>query len=96
MSRLLLLVGRVVLILLAAVAVLYFGDYASVKFQIPNRPQTRDVQIRPMIAVPEKGNKLEYILGDPVVQTCSTSLFPQLGYQPCWYVTRHKEQTINM
>uniref|UniRef100_UPI0015D6C5E1 hypothetical protein n=1 Tax=Nevskia soli TaxID=418856 RepID=UPI0015D6C5E1 len=69
MAKLLLILGRIVLILLAAVAVVYFGDYASIKFQIPNRPQTRDVQIRPIIAVPEKGNKLEYILGDPVVQT---------------------------
>ena len=96
MPRLFLRFGRGVLILLAAVAIAFLGDYASLKLQIPNRPQTKDVQIRQMIAVPQKNGRTEFIPGDALTQTCSNSLFPQLGYQPCWYVMRHQEQQINM
>ncbi len=96
MTRFGLTLARVLLVSLAAIAIAYFGDYFSLKLRIPNRPQTRDVQIRPMIAVPQRGNKTEYIPGDPEVQTCSNSVFPQLGFQPCWYVMRHQEQQINM
>jgi hypothetical protein len=27
--------------------------------------------------------------------TCVHSLFPHMGYQPCWYLSRHSEQRTN-
>ena len=87
---------RVVLILIAALICLYAGDFVSLKLQIPQRPQTRDIPINPLLAVPEKGGKTEFILAAPQIQTCSTSLFPQLGYQPCWYVMRHKDPRVDI
>ena len=87
---------RSFLVLLALAAILYAGDWLSLKLRIPSRAQTQDLQIQPLLAVPEKGNKMEYILGDPQTETCSNSLFPQLGYRPCWYVRRHTRQRVDM
>jgi hypothetical protein len=47
-------------------------------------------------AVGEKSGKTEYMFDPPQAQPCSHSLFPQSGYQPCWYLTRHPEQRTNV
>jgi hypothetical protein len=82
--------------LLTLLFVTYIGDYASLRLQIPKRPQTQDIQVQPLIAVPEKNHKTEYMLGDQQAQTCVNSLFPQMGYQPCWYVSRHTRPQVNI
>jgi hypothetical protein len=43
-----------------------------------------------------KNGKDEYFFDPPQVQTCSHTLFPQAGYQPCWYLSRHPEQKTNV
>jgi hypothetical protein len=89
--------NQAALILIAVGAVVYAGDYLSLRFRIPgNRPQLASVSVQPLLAVPQKNGKYEFMLGDQVSQTCSNSLFPQLGYAPCWYVNRHKQPQIKM
>jgi hypothetical protein len=89
--------SQAALIVVAAGALVYAGDYLSVQFRIPgNRPQLGTVQVQPLLAVPQKNGKYEFMLGDAVNQPCSNSLFPQLGCQPCWYVRRHSEPHIKM
>lgn len=82
--------------LVTLAALLYFGDYLSLRFQIPNRPQFGTVHIQPYLAVPRKDGRIEYMLDDPVDQPCVHSLFPHLGDDPCWYVARQKNKRINM
>jgi hypothetical protein len=88
---------RIALTVMALIGLLYAGDYASVRFRIPKR---RDpfgvVQVRPYYAVPQKNGKPEFYFLDPQNQTCVHSLFPHLGYNPCWYVSRHARQRIDM
>jgi len=47
-------------------------------------------------AVKQKSGKLEYYFDQPQVQQCSHTLFPQMGYTPCWYLQRkaNKETKI--
>jgi hypothetical protein len=47
-------------------------------------------------AVPQKGGKIEFLSADPQQQTCTHSLFPQMGDPPCWYLARHTDQRIDM
>jgi hypothetical protein len=78
-------------------AALYFGDYISARYGIPgNRPTLGSVQIQIMYAVRQKNNRIEYSLGDVVTQTCVRSLFPQMGYVPCWYLAGHKTRNISI
>jgi hypothetical protein len=88
---------RALLILLALVLLVYGGDYISIRFRIPGqRAQFGSVHLQPYLAVPQKSGKTEFILDTPVDQTCVYSLFPQLGYQPCWYLSRHKAPRTNL
>lgn len=87
---------RTALILLAVAALVYAGDYLSLRFQIPNRPQFGTVHLQPYLAVPRKDGRIEYMLDDPVDQPCVHSLFPHLGDSPCWYLERQKNKRVNM
>lgn len=82
--------------LLALAAVLYAGDYLSLRLQIPSRPQFGTVHIQPYLAVPRKDGRIEYMLDDPVDQPCVHSLFPHFGDTPCWYLQRQKNKRVNM
>ena len=88
---------RVVLIALLAMAGLYAGDYLSARYGIPgNRQVLGSVQVKVLWAVRQKSGRIEYSVGDDETQTCVRSLFPQLGYQPCWYLSRHATRRIEV
>ncbi|HWX91168.1 MAG TPA: hypothetical protein VNY29_00940 [Terriglobales bacterium] len=88
--------ARVLIIALASLATLYVADDISVRYRIPRtRQQFGTVTIERYDAISEKNNKTEFVYEDPVVQTCVHSLFPHLGYAPCWYLSRHREQRVN-
>jgi hypothetical protein len=74
------------------VIILYAGDFISVKLR---RDPLSVVQINKIYAVPQKGGKTEFDTGDPESQTCVNSIFPHLGYSPCWYVRRHRNRQVN-
>ncbi len=87
---------RLVLVIAAALCVVYAGDYLSVRFRIPgNRDQFGTVRVRRYYAIPEKNNRVQFTFDPPQNQTCAQSLFPQLGNTPCWYLRRHAQQRID-
>jgi hypothetical protein len=75
-----------------ALTALYFGDYAVAR----NKP-LQTVQIQPFYAIHEKNGKTEFDYAvPPETQTCIASLFPHLGNDPCWYVTKHRTRKIEI
>jgi len=92
---------RILLYALAVLALLaglvYAGDYVSIRYRIPkNRDQFGTVTVTRLYVIHEKNNKTEYELAPSENRTCVYSLFPQLGYRPCWYVSRHTEERIEI
>ena len=86
-------VGFVVL----AFLLLYGGDYVSAKFRLPgNRETLGSVDVRVMWAIKLKNGRIDYQFGDTETQPCLHSIFPHLGYKPCWYLTRHKTNVIKV
>jgi hypothetical protein len=84
-----------VLVLLAALT--YAGDYLSVRYKIPkNRDPFGAVTVTPMYVIHEKNGKTEYQFAPSETQVCVRSMFPHLGYSPCWYVSRHTEKRIEI
>lgn len=78
-------------------ATAYAADYLSLRLQIPKRPRTEEVQIRPYYAVPEKDpHREEFMFLDPQTEVCANSLFWQLGHKPCWYVKKHTHKRIDV
>lgn len=101
MSSLLQHLRRILLYALAGLVLLaglvYAGDYVSIRYRLPHhRAQFGSVTVTRLYVIHEKNNKLEYQLAPSEDETCSHSLFPQLGYPPCWYLSRHTEQRIEI
>jgi hypothetical protein len=80
-------------LLLAAVVLLYGGDFVFLRLR--SQP-TGQVEVHQFYAVRLKGKKVEYMPLDDANETCSHSLFPQMGYPPCWYVQRHRIRQIDV
>ncbi len=82
--------ARIVIGLIVAVLVAYAGDYLSLHFRIPSREPIGSVVTRRSYAVKQKNGKLEYYFDPPAPEPCVRSVFPQMGYTPCWYLERHR------
>jgi len=94
--------GKVLYAFVMVLAVTYGYDYASVRrrmsAQKPGDPIDK-VTFPHILAIPEKGNKVEYALDaqSPMeTQSCVHSLFPHYGYSPCWYVMRNVKNPTPM
>ena len=87
---------RALLFAAMALALLYTGDYLSIRIRIPNREPFGVVQIQRYYAVRLKDGKTEYYFLDPESRQCVHSVFPQLGYSPCWYLSRRTKQKVDM
>jgi len=87
---------RVFLFAAMALVLLYAGDYLSVRYRIPNREPLGTVKIQRYYAVRQKDRKTEYYFLDPENRQCVHSLFPQMGFSPCWYLSRKTKQEIDM
>ena len=87
------LLKRIVLAAAALLIFWYICDYLSLKLR---REPLSNIQISKLYAVPQKDGKTSYESGDQETQTCVNSMFPHLGYSPCWYVKRHTNQQVNL
>jgi hypothetical protein len=89
-------IRKVLLGIVGLLALVYAGDFLSLKFGIPKRAQFGTVHMQPYIAVPRKDGKTEFMLDDAFDQTCVHSLFPHFGDSPCWLVERQRNKRENI
>jgi hypothetical protein len=86
-----------ILALGATLALAFLVDFAVFRIRVAaNWNPYGSVVVNHYYAVGEKSGKTEYMFDPPQAQPCSHSLFPQAGYQPCWYLSRHPEQRTNV
>lgn len=91
------LVRQIVLVTLGLIALVYVGDFVALRVPIPrSRVQFSSVTVRGYYDVTLKDGKSDFYFLDPRQQTCVNSLFPHMGYPPCWYVRRHTHPQIKM
>jgi hypothetical protein len=87
---------RIFILGVVSLAVVYAGEDVWVRYRIPgNRQALGTVTVQRYDAIPEKNGKIEFAFEEPVTRTWVRSLFPHLGYPPCWYLSRHAEQRVN-
>ena len=78
-----------------AVALVYAVDAGILRFRAStNRHAFGTVTVHPYYAIDRKDKKTEFDYEDPEDETCVNSLFPHLGYTPCWYRRRHTDEAI--
>lgn len=82
--------------LVLGVVLFYVGDALWVRFRMAtHRDPTGTVQVRVLLAVPQKGGRTEFIPGNTETQACVYSVFPQVGLPPCWYAQRHTRREVD-
>jgi hypothetical protein len=89
-------VKRKALIVIAVLALVYLGDFASLRLHIPARDTFGSVTVHTYYAVKLKNGKTEYDCAGDHDVSCTNSLFPQLGNKPCWYARRKTEEQITI
>ena len=82
---------------MAFVFVLYAGDWIAIHYRIPRgRELFGSVQVKRHYAVKLKDGRTELMFAPPSDVSCTNSLFPQLGMDPCWYLAKHPDQEIKV
>jgi hypothetical protein len=83
------ILGRTVVALIAALAVLYVGDSVVWRIRVATGGGMGKVTVSNMTALPLKDNKEEYFWNGNSDVDCSRSIFPQAGAGACWWLQRH-------
>jgi hypothetical protein len=52
---------------------------------------TDEIEVHLTYAAPLKGSKEAYYPDGTEMMVCSRTLLPEGGYEPCWWVARHRE-----
>ena len=71
----------------------YLGDYAIVRLRSAEKRSDLFGGVEVMTAATMKNGRVE-IYSNPKPEVRLHSLFPQLGYEPCWYLTRSPMKVI--
>jgi len=80
---------RTVLTLVATLLLLFAGDWTVLHSRISHGTAFQTITVHQLLATPLKGQKEEYDYVGDMPMTCSRSIFPQEGDQPCWWLARH-------
>jgi len=90
------LVAAVVLLSILA-GVVFTADYLVLRLRMAVGAKALDsVQVQRIYYLQLKNGKTEITPGELETQTCVRSLFPHLGYNPCWYARRRTEKRVDI
>lgn len=82
-------------LIIAILVLSYAADYAILRYRVATQKNPfGQVTVSVYFATPMKDGKTEYDFQQPQAVTCVNALYPHLGMQPCWYLSRHREQRI--
>jgi hypothetical protein len=88
---------RLLVSVLLLAGVVYGGDWLVIRYRIWRQGNAfGTVTVTPVYVIHEKNDKTQYQYNSPQDQPCLHSLFPHFGYSPCWYLSRHQEQRIDI
>lgn len=90
------IIARGSLALLAAIVLAYIADAIQVRVRLAmGGPEKAYDTVTVLYAAGLKGSKYEIYGDQPDAETCARTLFPQLGYSPCWYVREHTMKMLD-
>lgn len=82
--------------LLAAALLAYVLDAIQVRVLLATGgPKKAYDTVTVLYAAGLKGNKYEIYTDQPDIETCARTLFPQMGYSPCWYLRKHTMRMLD-
>jgi hypothetical protein len=92
-------IGRIALLIVCGITLslglAYLGDFAVAHYRAARHGNVFDtVNVDVFYVIQQKSGRTEFSYAGSQTQTCSRSLFPQLGLTPCWYLRRHNFKHI--
>ncbi len=81
--------GLGIIALVAAVA--YPADWAVWRVRLARGGGMGQVEVSLFTVAELKGGKEDYYPNGTIVLGCTESLYPQGGFNPCWWQQRHRE-----
>jgi hypothetical protein len=89
------LIQRIAIGVVAFAFLLYGVDYAVLRFKASrSNGAAAFATVTIEYGTPTKDGRVEIFTDQSQTVTCVNSLFPHLGYNPCWYVRRSRMQEI--
>jgi len=86
---------RIAITVLAAVTLLYAGDYVIFQHKLNTNGGAAALgSVTSYYGTALKDGKMEIFTDQPLTETCAHSLFPHSGYHPCWYANRNTVKPI--
>ena len=88
---------RTAIIVAVCLGLLYLGDFLWVWLRV-HYPAAGAAfgSVDVYYETPLKNGKSEFFFGQSDKQTCAKSLFPQMGYPPCWYASRRTMRSVEL
>ena len=87
----------IVLAFLASLVLIYTGDYLFVRYRMTRNLTGDPFETRIIeraYGIPHKNGSAEIVTDPPESETCVHSIFPHMGYEPCWYLNRTSKDII--
>lgn len=90
------IIVRTAIGLVAAALVAYVADAIQVRIRLATGgPAEAYGTVTVLYAAGLKGSKYEVYADQPDVETCTRTLFPQMGHSPCWYLREHSLKMLD-
>jgi hypothetical protein len=88
---------RTAIIVAVCLGLLYLGDFLWVRLRV-HYPAAGAAfgSVDVYYGTPLKNGKEEFFFGQSDKQTCVKSLFPQMGYSPCWYASKRTMKSVRL
>jgi hypothetical protein len=88
---------RLGLSMIIALLALDVGDNLVLRYRVhANREPFGSVLVKRYFAIRHKNQRVEFDSADSEIRPCAHSLLPQMGVNPCWYVSRNTIERIDM
>jgi hypothetical protein len=85
-------IGDALLLLLAALLLLWLGDWAIWRVRVWRGSGYDSVQVNQLLLTPLKNRRMKVDPENTTDQLCVRALFPHGGNDPCWWLRRHATQ----
>ncbi len=79
-----------------ALCAVYVCDYALLRIRIERGGVNAALgSVTVVYGAALKNGRATLFTDQPQLETCVHSIFPHLGYLPCWYASKHAVQIVN-
>jgi len=90
------MIRRILLAAVIALCAVYVCDYAVLRIRMSRGGSYAALgSVTVVYGAALKDGRATLFTDQPQLQTCVHSIFPHLGYSPCWYASKHPVQIVN-